>query len=541
MVNSALEYLEKYGFSVIPMQYFPPENGATKGKKVPRLKEWKRYQTEKPTPEQVKLWWEKWPDAMVGVVTGKLSGIVSVDVDEEIGFIEIEKHIPDSLLIPTYKTPSGGVQMLFKMPSFDLRVAVRNLPGCDLRAEGGIAILPPSYNASGKYQWLDGLEIGNVDLETLPESYQALSLNNKSTLYRECDDNSQSMSSNVVKLFEYGTRDNDLFHTANCLVKGGMQKPLMRQVLERLIISWGENPDPKWIEAKIESALKRAESRERNLAAEVREWVLSSSGVFLSSDVAKCLQVSSRDDLKNLSKILSRLEICEKYGNKNGQFRKIESEIERVNLFADRTPLDVKIPCGVSELCNLYPKNIIVLAGSKSSGKTAFLLNLVRDNQGKYPIIYLNSEMGDEEFSERIEKFGYPIQSWKFDAIHRHHNFQDLITGEKKIFIIDYLEIHDNFYEVAKPIRLVHEKLKDGICFIAIQKNKNAEVGRGGDFSMEKSRLYMTLDYNDSERCSVLKIVDAKASKSRDGARGMCRKIKIFDGCKLKPMDGWER
>ena len=75
MINSALEYVEKYGFSIIPMKYLPPQNGEAKGKKIPRLPEWKRYQKEKPSIEQVKLWWENWPDAMIGVITGKLSGV----------------------------------------------------------------------------------------------------------------------------------------------------------------------------------------------------------------------------------------------------------------------------------------------------------------------------------------------------------------------------------------------------------------------------------------------------------------------------------
>jgi len=86
-------------------------------------------------------------------------------------------------------------------------------------------------------------------------------------------------------MFEYGRRDNDLFHVANILVKGGMPENEIRQVLERLIISWGENPDKRWIEAKVESALKRADRREINFADEVRDFVVTSNGLFLTSDV----------------------------------------------------------------------------------------------------------------------------------------------------------------------------------------------------------------------------------------------------------------
>ena len=74
-------------------------------------------------------------------------------------------------------------------------------------------------------------------------------------------------------MFGFGRRDEDLFHTANCFVKGGMPDGEIRQVLENLILSWGEDPDPKWIGAKVESALKRSARREGKIAAEVKDWV----------------------------------------------------------------------------------------------------------------------------------------------------------------------------------------------------------------------------------------------------------------------------
>ena len=43
---------------------------------------------------------------------------------------------------------------------------------------------------------------------------------------------------------------------------------------------------------------------ERSLAADIREWLEDCNGVFLSSDVVKSLQLSSRNDQKNVSKVL---------------------------------------------------------------------------------------------------------------------------------------------------------------------------------------------------------------------------------------------
>jgi len=117
------------------------------------------------------------------------------------------------------------------------------------------------------------------------------------------------------------------------------------------------------------------------------------------------------------------------------------------------------------------------------------------------------------------------------------------IDGTKKIWIVDFLEIHENFYEIAKSIRQIHEKLGEGICFIAIQKKGNEKFGRGAEFSMEKSRLYLTLDYVEgTECCTKMTIVDAKACKLPSGAKGLNKRIKILGGASMLDLDKtWQK
>ena len=89
----------------------------------------------------------------------------------------------------------------------------------------------------------------------------------------KCNPQETTKATGDHKMFGFGRRDEDLFHTANCLFKGGMPDREMRQVLENLILSWGEDLDPKWIDPKVESALRRSARREGTIAAEVKEWV----------------------------------------------------------------------------------------------------------------------------------------------------------------------------------------------------------------------------------------------------------------------------
>src|SRR5258708_6877421 len=88
--ETALSYLRR-GFSVIPLD-----------KKVPRI-EWIKYQTQRPTENEINNWWNQWPDANIGIVTGAISGIIVVDVDGG--------KIPEFPKTPTVETSPGKRQL----------------------------------------------------------------------------------------------------------------------------------------------------------------------------------------------------------------------------------------------------------------------------------------------------------------------------------------------------------------------------------------------------------------------------------------------
>jgi hypothetical protein len=114
--------------------------------------------------KQIKLWWRKWPNAMIGVPMGSASGIWAVDPDvpsnpgDPDGLKSwnelLAKHHPrhDPLLTRVHYTPSGGKHYLF---IWHATQAVTNgtgmLPkGIDVRGEGGYIIVPPSTMADGR-------------------------------------------------------------------------------------------------------------------------------------------------------------------------------------------------------------------------------------------------------------------------------------------------------------------------------------------------------------------------------------------------------
>lgn len=139
--NWALVYL-KNGFSVFPV----------KGK-TPLIK-WEKYQKEKPTEAEVNEWWDRWPDANIGVATGAVSGIVVVDVDGG----EVPPLPPTAVV----ETSPGHYQYYFAHPGFPVANSSKVIaPNCDVRGDGGYVVVSPSQHFNKetgkpdhKYTWL---------------------------------------------------------------------------------------------------------------------------------------------------------------------------------------------------------------------------------------------------------------------------------------------------------------------------------------------------------------------------------------------------
>lgn len=540
-LDAALSY-ESMGFSVIPIR---------PGQKKPII-QWADYQNKKATPEEINEWWEKYPKANVGIVTGEISDLFVVDIDTEEGQQNLMQYGFETIHAPTVKTPRGGQHLYFRYPKeSNITIGAGVIPGTDYRGNGGFVVAPPSKNGTGNpYEWVIGLESGITC--ALPSAY-IKELNNKNSLYRDITKTLQEEHNNSLQTLHFltsGTRDNDLFHVANCLLKGGCKKDIASRVLEIL----AKNATPPFPEAeameKIESAIKRSERRDRNLKSEIYEWTILQEGYWNITEALQALQIITKEEKNNARVIINRLKsdgIIEKYGEKAGQYRTIsKTQIEPMKFITGAVQeFPVMLPLGLDKMCRLYPKNIVIVAGSKSSGKTALMMNIAFMNQHNMPVVYFNSEMGDEEYTDRMKLMGVtnPDQI-KMQTYPLHKNYHDYITGDRKLYLVDFLEIHDNFYEIAKPIRQIHDNLKDGICVIAIQMKMGAKMGRGAEFSMEKSRLYLSMDYEPESKSTMVKIVDAKSPRptfQETGLRDMFRYVKIIGGSRLSPLGDWRR
>lgn len=532
LITAALEYSERFGYPIIPVN---PKD------KKPLVK-WLEFQQRKATIKEIESWWTKWPNAMIGGVTGQISHDFVIDIDNSQGDEVLSEYLPESLLTPTVTTPRGGKHLHFEHPEENITCKAGILHHVDYRGQGGFIILPPSCNSNGKqYQWIDGLSLVDLPRANLPSALLSYIKELAFVLYKGKNGNGEMLTNVDNELFTEGRRDEDLFSVANSLIKDHWSNTRASQVINMLARNCVPSFSPAEALEKVKSAIKRAEKRERNLTEDVRQWVLCQQNVnFLSTDVNKCLHLSTREEEKSLSVILGRLceeGLIEKYGNKRGCYRTVEKDADEIDFMGvEEKIVDIAWPFEIEKWVKILPKNIIVVAGEVNAGKTAFLLNVCFMNMGRFKINYYSSEMGALELRDRLKKFEGNIQHWK-DNINfreRSSNFADVIKPND-INIVDFLEITEEFYKVAGMIKEIYDKLKKGIAIIALQKNPKTDFGLGGLRSVEKARLYLAIENG------IVKIVKGKNWASETNPNGIYRHFKLLSGAKFISIDGWKR
>lgn len=160
--DAALAYAS-YGWSVIPIR---------RAEKAPLIR-WQEFQQRRAGEKEIGQWFERWPDANIGVVTGTISGIVVLDIDPRHGGDAslTAWQMGQGALPVTVEgvTGGGGRHVYFSFGDIAMRSMVAVAKGIDVRAEGGMVVAPPSRHPSGKlYRWRTGRSPDAVAVAPLP-------------------------------------------------------------------------------------------------------------------------------------------------------------------------------------------------------------------------------------------------------------------------------------------------------------------------------------------------------------------------------------
>ncbi len=127
---------------------------------------WKRYQHERITEDMFREWWEQYPDCGIAVITGKISGIVVLDIDAKHG-----RDINEFGIQPTAisRTQTKGWHVFFKHAGGYVKSTSGQIVGhgVDIKGDGGLIVLAPTVGESGEYTW--EAHPADVEIDDMPD------------------------------------------------------------------------------------------------------------------------------------------------------------------------------------------------------------------------------------------------------------------------------------------------------------------------------------------------------------------------------------
>jgi Bifunctional DNA primase/polymerase, N-terminal len=260
-VNSQTEMalaLWSRGLSIIPV---PRPEGHGHNGKVPVIA-WREYQTRRPTEREIHAWFDG-RASNIAIVTGAVSGIVTIDVDSRPAMEWAVIRLPYT----PWQTATGrGYHLHYQHPGTRVpnRARIDTRDGrlaMDVRGDGGYVIAPGSIHASGTEYREAGDWTRNRD--ALPRFWpgwlarpRRTTTPNKCTAARAGDlVNRARRYLAAIPVPEIGAGSDNATLAAACRLVRGFELP--SEDAEALLWEWaGRRPGwtPEWIAEKVKHA-----------------------------------------------------------------------------------------------------------------------------------------------------------------------------------------------------------------------------------------------------------------------------------------------
>lgn len=183
---------------------------------------------------QIRNWWERWPNANIGIATGAKSGLVVVDVDGPKGEAALQRlglEFPPTLEVLTGR----GRHLWFAEPK---GAPTRTLAsGLDVRGDGAYVVVPPSLHSTGRHYEYSGLD----PISPIPT--QLLALLQPSGVA------SPAQNDELGTMIHEGGRNTTLTSLAGTMRRRGMSGSAIRAAL---LEENDERCDPPLTESEVE-------------------------------------------------------------------------------------------------------------------------------------------------------------------------------------------------------------------------------------------------------------------------------------------------
>jgi len=435
----ALQYLGR-GFSVIPLISPSMCSGNLTQKEIndrckKALVSWKEFKNRHPTKKEVNDWWDRWPDANIAIVTGKISNLVVFDVDKEDAteYAEEEGGFPI-----TVKAISGkGYHIYTEYPDFQVGCTANTELGLDIRGDGGYIVAPPSIHGSGRqYKWENGFSIHEID-PAPPRQWMIYHLKQYATKSIKPAKQISPKPSEVVDTVSKPAA-NDLYST---IIKNGAQQGHRNDSAARLIghlLGKGNDENLVWETVKL--------------------WNAKNSPPLDHTELQKTFESIRDSDRKSAKKDKDKKDIDVT------KFLDTEKKIT-----AEYDEQYVRIPFAGSLLPNMELKmnggliggRTYVIGGIPSSCKTA-ITNNIADNicLNGHPVLFFSYDDGRAELRYRtfcrfsgfdIEDFNnHTVSKSDLEAICRNDSVSSIIKEkyivQKTIKIEEWPQLVDKIY-----------------------------------------------------------------------------------------------
>ena len=230
----AIEYVDS-GWSILPVK---PED------KRPYMTNWLQYNHTRASKEMAVNWFKQLSGAGIGVVTGRISNMVVLDVESycPTPIEELLKMYPTQMIS---RTGSGGYHLFYQYPQNVTKISNRVgiFEGADLRADGGFIVLPPTIHPNGnRYEWIKKGPLGAFPLSLLD-------LKSTPTTQNE------GWITEALRGVSEGGRNDTCARLAGYFFKKGMTY----DIVEALILDWNERNDPPLPMKEVKTTLKSIE------------------------------------------------------------------------------------------------------------------------------------------------------------------------------------------------------------------------------------------------------------------------------------------
>lgn len=369
---------------------------------------WKEYQNRIATEAEIQNWFTENPDLNIGIVTGKISNLIILDLDSREAYEwAIKQGIPET---PVAKTGRGW-QIFFRYPGFDVKNNVNTDIKVDIKCKGGYVVAPPSVHGSGRiYEWEEDCSIFDIDPAECPDwvfDYINNRNSEKTTPAEKIDKHSPDKNgqspekSNFARILTEGCCQGERDDVATSLIGHYFAKGLDESEIWVIARGWNKNNKPPLTETELKK-------------------------IFLSVKKTEQQKKNKKDEIK-IESLLDTIQTVEKEYNQ---------EYVRIPFAGNNLR-------SLEEMMNggLAGGRLYIEGGIPSAGKTT-LINNIADNicLNGYPVLFFSYDDGRAELRYRtLARFGpYGIEDYNLKRLKELKSVYDN-ESVKKIMGLKYV------------------------------------------------------------------------------------------------------